>query len=189
MVENIKAAHIMNQDYSPIEGSESVSKALSLFKGSTNILVMLDYKGSYSGMVPERKLLRTTLDPETAKVKSFKVNAPKITPQTMAPECARLMIENETMCLPVFEKKKMVGVVKGIDILRSAAFKEIGKEKVTTYMSTDPMVALPSDRISNVLNTFRESQISRMPVVEDEKLKGILMQLEPPKKEFKITKK
>jgi len=174
MVQTIKAEDIMTQNYKWIHEDESLAKALAFFEKSTDVLVVFDKNKNYEGILTERMILRSGLNRDKTKVKTLKVHAPKIQKTTFMPECARLMMENDVMNLPVFEDGKLVGVIDDIRLLKSVAIKKFGQKKVKNFMSDDVHIVSPKDKISGVLRCFREFHISRTPVVEDGKIVGII---------------
>ena len=164
----------MTQNYKSVYEETKLAKALALFDKSTDVLVILDKDKNYNGILTERMILRSGLDRDKTKVKKLKAYAPKIQKTTSIPECARLMLENNVMNLPVFDGEKLVGVIDDLRLLESVALKKFGQKKVKNFMSEDIHVISPKDKISAVLRCFREYHISRMPVVENGKLVGII---------------
>jgi len=165
------AKDFVSSDCRVIEENEHISRALSLFEETDSIIVTR--KKEYAGMLVEKELTRAKLPPN-AKVKSFVRPAPKINPDTPIGEVARLMLENEAFILPVFEDKKLIGVVKVDDLLKKIVEKELGYEKIGKFVSKDVKFVSPGDNIGKVIKIFRENNISRLPVVEDGKVVGVI---------------
>ncbi len=174
MLHKLKAMDVLTQEYRKIGQNKRLSHALSLFDEDTTVLIVADEKNRYAGIITERMILRSGLDPEKTKVRTLKTHAPKISPETPLTECARLMIENDLTCLPVFERQELKGVVTDRAILRAAMESELAKRKIREFMTEAPIVVSPEDSIARVLRTFREFHISRLPVVENGKLVGII---------------
>ncbi|RLI55561.1 MAG: hypothetical protein DRO93_11895 [Candidatus Thorarchaeota archaeon] len=174
MFDDVKAEEIMTQNYKWINENDSLAKALSLFDSSTDVLLIRDKNRKYTGILTERMIIRSGLPREETKVKKLKVHAPKIKKTTSVQECARLMLENDVLHLPVFDGDSLVGVVDDISLLSSVALKRFGKKKVKDFISEDVIIVSPKDKIAGVLQSFREFHISRMPVVEDGELVGII---------------
>jgi predicted transcriptional regulator/ribosome-associated translation inhibitor RaiA len=158
--------------YKEISEDATLGKALALFENSIDILVVLNKKSEYTGILQERQILRTDLDPSKSKVRSFKSGAPKIKRSTQLQECARLMVENNIMYLPVFEKGKISGIMSYTNILRSPLLKKLAKHAIKDILTTSMTIASPEDKLATVYNKFRKSDIYSLPVVEDGKFLG-----------------
>lgn len=174
MFDDVKAEEIMTQNYKWVSENDSLAKALSLFDSSTDVLIVIGKNKKYSGILTERMILRSGLPHEKTKVKTLKIHAPKIKRTASVQECARLMLENDVFHLPVFEDDSLVGVVDDVGVLSSVALKRFGKKKVKDFISEDVIIVSPKDKIAGVLRSFREFHISRMPVVENGEIVGVI---------------
>jgi CBS domain-containing protein/ribosome-associated translation inhibitor RaiA len=165
---------IQTKKYKKIDESATIGKALSLFDNSIDILVVLDKNSEYAGILMERSILRTDLDPGKSKVKSFKVSAPKVQPSTKIQKCARLMIENNILHLPVLEKGKVKGIVSFDEILKSPVMKQYDNTPARNLMTDKMVVTTTKDKVSIVYNKFKKSDIYSLPVVEDGRFIGMV---------------
>lgn len=92
-------------------------------------------------------------------------------------EVAKLMNDNHVGSIPVCDdNKNIVGLVTDRDIiLRSIACdKDVNKTKVTDVMTTDVVRTSKDTDVGWVANIMSQNQIRRIPVVENEKLVGII---------------
>ena len=92
-------------------------------------------------------------------------------------EVAKLMNENHIGCIPVCDNSQnLVGIITDRDIvLRTIACdKDINQTKVTDIMTKDVIRTSRDTEVSWVANIMAKNQIRRVPVVEDEKLVGII---------------
>jgi len=165
------AKDFVSDDCRVIDENEPISHALSLFEETDSIIVTR--KKEYAGMLVEKELTRAKLPPN-AKVKNFIRQVPKINPDMPIGEVARLMLENEIFTLPVFEDKKLMGVVRVDDLLKKIVEKEFGYEKIGKFVSKDVKFVFPGDNIGKVIKIFRENNISRLPVVENGRVVGVI---------------
>ncbi len=86
------------------------------------------------------------------------------------------------------ELREQIQLQKQVALLESIAKQKMTKEAVTRYgnlKSAHPEKAI--QLIAILAQAIQQGQITEQ--ITDEKLKSLLIQLEPPKKEFKITKK
>lgn len=92
-------------------------------------------------------------------------------------DVAKLMNENHIGSIPVCDNdQKLVGIITDRDIvLRTIACdKDVKQTKVTDIMTTDVIRTSRDTEVSWVADIMAKNQIRRVPVVEDEKLVGII---------------
>ena len=92
-------------------------------------------------------------------------------------DAAKLMNENHVGSIPVCDNdQKLVGIITDRDIvLRTIACdKDVKKTKVTDIMTTEVIRTSRDTEVSWVADIMAKNQIRRIPVVEDEKLIGII---------------
>lgn len=92
-------------------------------------------------------------------------------------EVAKLMNENHIGSIPVCDNNQnVVGIITDRDIiLRSIACdKDVKQTKVTDIMTTDVVRTSKDTEVSWAANIMAQNQIRRIPVVENEKLVGII---------------
>ena len=174
MPQTIKADELMTQQYKWIDERESLGKALSSFNESCDVLLVQDEKQQYSGILTERMILRSGLDRAKTKVKALKRHTPKISSTTLLPEIAGLMVQNDLLHLPVFQDNKVVGIIDDLSILTSVVTKDFGKQNVRDFMSNNVHTITPQEKIAVCLHNFRDFHIGRLPVVENEKVIGMI---------------
>ena len=174
MFDMVKVEDFMTEKFKWVHDEDSVIDALTFFDDSTDVLLVIDDDNKYSGILTERMILRSGLPRKDTKVDRLKSFAPKVKKSTSIQECARLMLEYDLMNLPVFEDGNLVGVIDDVRLLSSVASKKFGKKLVKDFISEDTIIVTPRDKISGVLRIFRESHISRAPVVDDGIIVGII---------------
>lgn len=99
------------------------------------------------------------------------------TPESTVSDVAKLMNENHIGSVPVCDKNQnLVGIVTDRDIiLRSIACdKDIKQTKISDIMTTDVIRTSQDTDVSWVAGIMAKNQIRRIPVVENEKLVGII---------------
>ena len=92
-------------------------------------------------------------------------------------DAAKLMNENHIGSIPVCDNNQnLVGIITDRDIvLRTIACdKDVRHTKVTDIMTTDVIRTSRDTEVSWVADIMAKNQIRRIPVVEDEKLVGII---------------
>ncbi len=97
-------------------------------------------------------------------------------PETMQlDEVAKLMLENGIGSVPVMDADdKMVGIVSKADFVTLAVGIAFDKITVKEIMTKDLTVVSPTERLVHARRLMIEDHVGRLPVVEDEKLVGML---------------
>ena len=98
------------------------------------------------------------------------------TPETSIYEIAKLMNNNEIGCIPICENEKVVGFVTDRDIVTRAISnnKDCSKTKVGEIMNTNVIKTTPDTEIGAAIEVMAQNQIRRLPVIEDNKIVGML---------------
>jgi CBS domain-containing protein len=100
-------------------------------------------------------------------------------PRTVSPEdtiqnAARIMRDEDTGVVPVVENGRAVGVVTDRDIVvRAVADGELNRP-VRDIVSGDVVTARPDMSTKEAAQLMSEHQVRRLPVVENERLVGIV---------------
>jgi predicted transcriptional regulator len=172
---SIKVGDIFSKTFSSILEDEKLSKAIEIFeKERLPALVVLDSKGEYRGMLAQRWITRSGQDPSTTKVQSLARSAPRLTPEDGIGKAARLMIESEIRQLPVFTNDKLLGFVSDEQIIHAVVVDQWGDRKVSETMTRKPYFVEQNEPVGEVLNLFRQHDISHAPVLNKGKVVGMV---------------
>lgn len=164
-------SELLDEDFPQLEVEDTISKAFSLFRNWDSI-ILLD-RGSYTGTITKKDLMRTKIQPE-AKVGTYLFHPPVVDQEWEMGEVARLMVESGQYLVPVVHKDKVMGIINGDRILEKAAEGDFGNEPVEKFMTTELISVGPEDTISKAEGIMKEHQISRLPVIVDGKLIGLV---------------
>ena len=98
------------------------------------------------------------------------------TPETNLQQVAELMNQNHVGCIPVCKEQKVVGFVTDRDIVTRAIANSLdcSNTKVSDIMNTDVIKTTPDTDIGDALETMKKNQIRRLPVIQNNKIVGIL---------------
>jgi acetoin utilization protein AcuB len=108
-----------------------------------------------------------------------------ITTKTTLPEAAQLMKENGIRRLPVVEDGRLVGIVTWGDIREASASDSTSLSKFELYylldkltvgliMTRSPITVRPLTPISGTAQLMLENKIGSLPVVDHDRLVGII---------------
>ena len=95
-----------------------------------------------------------------------------------AVDAARLMAAQNVGSLPVVEGENLVGMITDRDLVLNVLAKDVDPHKVTvaSICSENPIVVGPEDSLDTALQHMAREQIRRLPVVEEQRVVGILAQ-------------
>jgi CBS domain-containing protein len=122
-------------------------------------------------------LLTQASDPNQLTVAQLMEDAVfSCTTRTDALTISRLMTKHNFGSLPVVEDDgTVVGIVSEYDLLQAMIEgRDLRKIKAVEIMSTHPLTATESMRLADVANLFQDRYLTRLPVVRDNKLVGIV---------------
>ncbi len=154
--------------------SSNVGKVLAVIMGITglftNIWLTFIALFIYIGAVEEEKAV--TLEGLLAKYKVVDVMTPNpiyVTPDTTVREVIDLMLKHKHLGYPVVEDDRVIGIVTLKDIMNARE-----GELVANVMSRNVVTVKPDTEVFEALRLMMEKRIGRLPVVEDERLVGIV---------------
>ncbi|MGZ8687695.1 MAG: CBS domain-containing protein [Gaiellaceae bacterium] len=92
-------------------------------------------------------------------------------------EAAKLMKDEDVGSLPVVQQDRLVGVVTDRDIaVRVVAEGRDATTPVAEVASNKPVTVEPSANLEQALELMAEHQVRRLPVVEGDRLVGVIAQ-------------
>lgn len=96
-------------------------------------------------------------------------------PEITVKEAAKMMSQYHIGSLVILKDKKIAGIVTGSDVLAAIA-KDKDPELITVeeIMSKNVVTVAPDKTIEDAVNSMIEHKIKKLPVVDDDKLIGII---------------
>jgi predicted transcriptional regulator len=166
---------VLSTKFKSVSKDDLLSACLSILnEESTPVLVVLDNKGKYAGVIAHRWIVRSRFNPATTKVESLMRSAPSVSPEDSLSKVAKLMVTSGISQLPVFNGDKLVGIVTDDAIIQGAVVGKWGNNKVEELMTKKPFLIEENESVGAVLSLFREHNISHVPIVKDGTLVGIV---------------
>jgi CBS domain-containing protein len=117
--------------------------------------------------------------PTTGTVREAMTSAPTVvTSEATAVDAARMLATEDVGSLPVVEGDKLVGIVTDRDLVVRVLAKDLDPHKVAVadVCTESPVVAAPNEGLDAALQRMAAEQVRRLPVVEGDRLVGILAQ-------------
>lgn len=99
-----------------------------------------------------------------------------IDPGGRAVDAVKTMADQNLGSLVVFEQGRMIGMLTFHEILRAMAARggALGDVKVSEIMMRDPVTTAPEMEVNDLRRTMLETGARYLPVVQDEKLVGVI---------------
>ena len=99
-------------------------------------------------------------------------------PTATVADAAKLMAQEDVGPIPVVEDGRLVGIVTDRDIVVNAVAKgtDVNTATVGDIASRDLVTISPDDDMNDALNLMAQNQVRRLPVVEGDRLVGIVAQ-------------
>ena len=103
-------------------------------------------------------------------------NVKTVTPDTTAQEAAGFMLSEDAGSMPVSEGDRLIGMVTDRDIAVRGVAKGRGPETPVRELMTDQVICVrEDDDVDDVASKMSETQVRRLPVVdEDDRLCGLV---------------
>ncbi|MFW6383936.1 MAG: CBS domain-containing protein [Halodesulfurarchaeum sp.] len=165
-------ADIATTDFVEVPADRRLGKVRSLFESEHPKGVIVTDDGTYSGVITERHLLQSHVE-DDAKAAAVAKHAPKVSRTEDIRETARMLVEGNTKVAPVFEDGSLWGIVTE-DLILEAVLDNLDALQVADIYTTDPVTVSEDATLGRVINQLREHGISRLPVVEDGSLTGVV---------------
>jgi CBS domain-containing protein len=99
-------------------------------------------------------------------------------PNATVAEAAKVMAQEDVGPVPIVEDGRLVGIVTDRDIVVRvvAEGRDPNATTVREIASTELVTVSPDDALDDALNRLAERQVRRLPVVEGDRLVGIVAQ-------------
>lgn len=158
-----------------VNAEDPLSKVVGIFRDTgLPIVIVLNNSKNYLGVVTDRIVLRSTLNIENVKAKNVLVKVPILNTSDSVPKAARLMLENTVKGLPVSDQSKQICGIITVDDIGRAVEKLYPGLKIREVMTRDPITITSDSTIGKALVLMRENGISRLPVIKNDKLVGLV---------------
>ena len=175
----MKVKDIMMKNVVVANSSESVSSAFSkIKKHNINQLPVVD-NNRYRGMFTLKNAVTKNMDPTTAKCGNLIISTPNLGCADSLENAAHSLLNSGMRALPVIENNNIVGIVSESDIIssierisRNLLDMEIGK------ISTECECVTKKDKVGKVRNIMIYKNVSRVPVIEGNKIVGVVRSMD-----------
>ncbi|MFB6162810.1 MAG: CBS domain-containing protein [Halococcoides sp.] len=165
-------ADIATREYVDVASDERIGKVRSIFERERPRGVIVLDDGEYAGVLSERQLVQSHVE-DRAKAGKLARNAPNVERTADVRETARVLVESGSRVAPVFEADRLWGIVTDDAILR-AVLDNLEAIDVSDVYTESVTTVTEDSTLGQAINLLRDHGISRLPVVEDGVLTGIV---------------
>ena len=175
--------NLMSEDIITVDKDQNLSDALKLLRKHNVSRLPVTNNKELVGIISERDIANKlgsskyeSMPASRLHISSVMVKDVITVPETMQlDEVARLMLENGIGSVPVMdEDDKMVGIVSKADFVTLAVGIAFDKITVKEIMTKELVVVSPTDRLVHARRQMMEAHVGRVPVVDEEDLKGMV---------------
>ncbi|MCQ8893691.1 MAG: CBS domain-containing protein [Methanolinea sp.] len=166
----------------PAHTGDSLETVIGLIsKNNTDSVPVVDAQGQVIGGVRLADIFPvvTTRHPLRGTVGEFMSrNVVECEAEEPIHRIYNLILESGYSAFPVVKKKRLIGIISRRDLLRDGRWRPSlegpSKTRVESVMTTPVITVSPGDELQQAASMMVKHDISRLPVVEEEKLVGIL---------------
>ena len=174
--------NLMSEDLITIDKDQNLSDALKLLRKHNVSRLPVTNNKELVGIISERDIANKlgsskyeSMPASRLHISSVMVKDVITVPQSMQlDEVAKMMLDKGIGSVPVMDEDKMVGIVSKADFVTLAVGIAFDKITVKEIMSKDLTVVSPTERIVHARRQMIEARIGRVPVVDDDKLVGMI---------------
>jgi CBS domain-containing protein len=134
-----------------------------------------DAKKNILGYIDLTDGLRVTATKSNVTVEGYVKEGPTVNPGDSLEQVARVMRDNETDSVAVIDSKRhILGGVLLSDIFPVITSRHELRGTVASHMTTDVIIASPTDTIQKIYTMIMESGFSAFPVVKKKRIVGLI---------------
>ncbi len=169
----MNAKELVTKEFLQIDENEVLSRLIGKLVADKQEAVLVFGGEKFSGLFDKKKLIKSKIDITSTKMKNFVKKVSILKPEQEDKEIAKLISSSDVRVLPVFEGKKLLGVVQAIDLLDGIK-DQYSKVKITRLMKK--VISFNADDpISKALELMHDKKIDRAPVIDkDSRFIGVI---------------
>lgn len=169
---------VMNKNVVSVSPGDTLSRALSLMRKYRVHQLPVMSNGNLYGMLELKKIVSRDVDVPTTKVSTVATNVPQIDANASMESAVDLLLRSGVRAVPVTDGGAVVGIISESDMMK------IAKQFVKGLNQGASEIASPAEYIDkkgnygNVKRIISEKNISRVPVIENGSVLGVVSTLE-----------
>ena len=169
---------VMTKGVVSIEPDENISRALSKMKKHMVHQLPVMSSNSLYGMLELKKIVSRDFDSTTTKVSNFATNTPIIDANASLESAVQLLLDSGSHAIPVTEAGINVGIISETDLIKVAKQFVKGLNQLAREIATPAEYLTKKDNYGHLKHLMLEKNISRVPIMDGNKIIGIVGTLE-----------
>ncbi|MFB6161333.1 MAG: CBS domain-containing protein [Haloferacaceae archaeon] len=165
-------SNIADSEFVEVDADTRLGKIRSVFDRENPKGLIVTDDGGYVGVIGEKQLVRSHIEDDT-KARALVRSAPRVDRHEDVREVARMLVEGGVKIAPVYEGETLYGVVTA-DAILDAVLENLDALTVEQILTADVVTIEEDAHVGQAINRLREHGISRLPVVDDGRLTGVL---------------
>ena len=165
-------ADIATSDFVELDADVRLGKVRSIFERENPKGIVITEDGAYAGVITQKQLVQSHVE-DNAKAGAMMRSAPKVERYDDVREVARVLVEGGAKIAPVFEGDSLWGVVTG-DAILEAVLENLDALTVEQIYTKDVVTITEDTEVGQAINLLRKHGISRIPVLDDGDLSGMV---------------
>ena len=166
------ASELMRKKFISLDQEETIGSLIGKIERNDECAAVIVSKGKYIGIINKMDFAKSRIDAQKTKIKKFLSHSAVLNGNEDLKEIARLMYASNSRILPVIKNNKPVGIIKIEDLIDN--IKEDIDCKAEEIMSEQVITITPNEKIGKAMELMRNEKISRLPVVENDNVVGII---------------
>jgi len=162
---------IMSRDPLYVEGSTFLTNVRQLIRDNhVRALPVVDEQKRVVGIIKSQDVLKVTSSRSNVTVTGFISDAPRVTEYANVQDAIRLMIENQSVLLPVVQAEDnpvLVGVISLMDVFFSLDLVKVPDKPISEIMSKKVVTANVDEPVTKIWDKMTSEDFTGLPVVNE----------------------
>jgi CBS domain-containing protein len=156
--------------------NDQITKARQILRDDRfREVYVVDAKKNILGYIDLTDGLRVTATKSNVTVEGYVKEGPTVNPGDSLEQVARVMRDNETDSVAVIDSNRhIIGGVLLSDVFPVITSRHELRGTVASHMTTDVIIASPTDTIQKIYTMIMESGFSAFPVVKKKRIVGLI---------------
>jgi CBS domain-containing protein len=156
--------------------NDQITKARQILRDDRfREIYVVDAKKNILGHIDLTDGLRVTATKSNVTVEGYIKEGPMVSPNDSIEQVARVMRDNETDSVAVVDSNRhIIGGVLLSDVFPVIISRHELRGTVASHMTTDVIIASPTDTIQKIYTMIMESGFSAFPVVKKKRIIGLI---------------
>ncbi len=156
--------------------NDQITKARQILRDDRfREVYVVDAKKNILGYIDLTDGLRVTATKSNVTVEGYIKEGPTVSPADSLEQVARVMRDNETDSVAVVDSSRhIIGGVLLSDVFPVITSRHELRGTVASHMTTDVIIASPTDTIQKIYTMIMESGFSAFPVVKKKRIVGLI---------------